>query len=88
MQLNLLDSSMETRQVRSPIAAKTCAQNQLLVFIYEGADVDFEIIVFPKLAQRKKPETTQPVPSCEHKGRNQYKHILKFSRSLRSFKGP
>lgn len=54
VQLILLDFSIETRPVRSPISAKTGVQNQLVIFIYEGADLDLEFIVFLKAARRKK----------------------------------
>lgn len=53
MQLILLDFSTETRPVIiCRISAENCVQNQMVVVIDEGADLDSEIVVFPKLAQR------------------------------------
>lgn len=68
MQLILLDFSIETRPVRSPTSAKTGVQNHLVIFIYEGADLDSEFIVFPKPAKRKKKQNTPR--SFEYKGKN------------------
>lgn len=48
----LLDSSTDTRPIRNLISAKKCVQNQITVFIDEGADLVFEIIVSSELAQK------------------------------------
>lgn len=47
----LLDSSTDTRPIRNLVSAKKCVQNQIAVFMNEGADLDSEIIVL-ELAQK------------------------------------